>query len=347
MISLNGVETSYKNGNAIIPALKGITLNVAPGEIVGIMGRGDSGKSALIRCINLLEPPSKGSVIIDSCNLTLLTTEELRKARQRIGMIFQHFNLLNSRTVFENIALPLELKRESKRAVQDAVQAMLTLTGLTEKANAYPYQLNNLQKQRVAIARAMINRPKVLLCEEATASLDAASKRSIVQLLKDMNAQFDLTILLITQELDVIKSLCHRALVLNEGQLVEEGSLINLLASPKTRTTREFIKHAAYLDLPIGFRNRLSLHPIENSNAILHITFIHPCAQEDTLASLVKQYNVSINIIQAHLEHIQEQSLGSMIVEMIGTTNEIDKAIQFLDSIGLYSEVLGYVLRSA
>lgn len=347
MISLNGVETSYKNGNAVIPALKGITLNVAPGEIVGIMGRGDSGKSALIRCINLLEPPSKGSVIIDSCDLTLLTTEELRKARQRIGMIFQHFNLLTSRTVFENIALPLELKRESKHAIQSAVQEMLTLTELTEKANHYPHQLTNAQKQRVAIARAMINRPKALLCEEATAALDAASKRSIVQLLKDMNAQLNLTILLITQELDVVKSLCHRALVLDQGQLVEEGSIINLLASPKTRATREFIKNAAYLDLPIGFRNRLSLHPIENSNVVFHIAFTHPGAQEHTLASLIKQYHVSINIIQAHLETIQEQSLGSMIVEIIGTTNDIDKAIQYLGSIGLYSEVLGYVLRSA
>jgi len=347
MISLNGIEKTVKNGHSVIHALKGITLDIEQGEVFGILGRKGAGKSALIRCINLLDPPSRGAVIIDSCDLTTLSTEALREARRSIGMIFQHFNLLASRTVFENVALPLELSGSPKSIFSATVQSLLALTGLTDKREAYPHQLNSEQKQRVAIARALVNRPKVLLCEEATAALDPSAKQAILQLLKEINEQFNLTILMMTHELDVIKPICDRVAVLHQGEIIEQGTVLELFTRPKTVVAKELIRTTALLDLPATLRHRLQPYPTEHSNPILRISFASFTAEESVIAEVIQHFQVSVNIIQAHLDTIRTESIGIMIAEMVGNSEEVKKAIQFLDNQDLHIEVLGYAPRSA
>jgi len=347
MISLNGIEKTFKKGNTIVHTLKGITLNIEQGEVFGIIGRMGAGKSALIRCINLLEPPSRGAVIIDSCDLTTLTTEALREARLTIGMIFQHFNLLKSRSVFDNVALPLEFRRIPKEKIEALVRPLLDLTQLVNKADAYPDQLNSEQKQRVAIARALVNKPKILLCEEATASLEPRTKQSILQLLRAINKRLNLTIVLITHELEVIKSICDRVAVLHEGEVVEQGTALELYSHPKSEAAKEFIKTAALLDIPIALRNRLRPLPSENSYPILRISFKGGSKEESFIATVIQQFNLSFNIIQAHLEVIQTNTLGIMIVEIIGDEDEIENAKRYLELKKLHVEVLGYAARTA
>jgi len=337
----------YKTGNTVVHTLKGITLNIGQGEIFGIIGRSGAGKSALIRCINLLESPSSGAVIVDSCNLTTLTNEGLRQARRNIGMVFQHFNLLTSRTVYENVALPLELAGCNKQQIEAAVRPILSLTDLSDKANLYPNQLNSPQKQKVAIARALVNQPKILLCEEATASLDPKAKQSILQLLSDINTQLNLTILLITHELEVIKSICTRVAVLHEGEIIEESTVLQLFANPQSKPAKEMIKAATRLDMPAALRHRLRANASENCNPILRISFAGSVAQQPLIAYVIQQFNLTVNITQAHLEKIRHDTIGIMIVEIMGDGEETHKAIQFLQHKGLHVEVLGYAPRTA
>lgn len=345
MISLDGIEKIVKKGDSIVHALKGINLDIKQGEIFGILGRAGAGKSALIRCINLLDRPSEGSIIVDKCNLVTLSNEGLRNARKNIGMIFQHFNLLSSRTVFDNIALPLEISGCSKEEIQSNVLYLLEITQLLDKANHYPNQLNTGQKQRVAIARALVHRPKVLLCEEATMGLDPKTKQSILQLLKEINLQLNLTIVLITHELDVIKSICHRAAVMHQGKIVEEGTVLEILSKPITHITQEFIKSAARADLPTALRHRLRPTSDNNCHPILRISFAGDATKDPFFVHFIQRYNLSVNIIQAHLETIQEGKIGIMIAELIGEAEEIKRALLSLEHTDLHIEVLGYAPR--
>ena len=347
MISLNGIEKVVKKGNRVVQTLKGITLNIEQGEIFGILGRAGAGKSALIRTINFLDPPSRGSVIIDSCDLTTLTTTELRETRRHIGMIFEHFNLLNSRTVFENIAFPLEILGLQKNEILTKVRTLLNLTGLSQKSDAYPYQLNPEQKQRVAIARALANQPKVLLCEEATAGLDQKAKQAISELLKDINKQLNLTILLITHEIDVIKSVCSRVAILHEGEIVEQNTVVDWYKKPKSEVSKSFIRQATQLDIPASLRNRLLTESNENANTILRLSFFSASAEEPFIAHVIQQFKLSVNIIQAHLETFQMHAVGIMIVEMVGNSTEVLQAIKFLETKDIHTEVIGYAARTA
>lgn len=347
MISLNGIEKIIKKGNSVVHTLKGITLNIKQGEIFGILGRRGAGKSALIRTINFLDPPSRGSVVIDSCDLTTLTTSELRETRRHIGMIFEHFNLLNSRTVFENVAFPLELSGIEKNEIANKVRALLKLTGLSDNTGAYPYQLSPEQKQRVAIARALVNQPKILLCEEATAALDQKAKQAILQLLRDINNQLKLTILLITHEIEVIKSICDRVAVLHEGEIVEQGTVIDWYSKPKTEISKTFIRMATQLDIPTSLRNRLLTDPQENTNIILRLSFSSAAAEEPFIAYVIQKFKLSVNILQAHLETFQMHSVGIMVVEMVGDNSEVHQAIQFLEHKDIHTEVIGYATRTA
>jgi D-methionine transport system ATP-binding protein len=347
MITLNGLEKIYRTGDAVIHALKGITLNVEQGEIFGIIGRAGAGKSALIRCINLLEYPNSGAVIVDSCNLMTMSTEGLRQARRNIGMIFQHFNLLDSRSVFDNVALPLEITGASKGQIEATVRPLLNMTGLADKGDLYPHQLNGGQKQRVAIARALVHQPKVLLCDEATAGLDAKTAQSILQLLSEINERLNLTILLITHDMEVIKSICSRVAVLHQGEIVEQGTVLELFTNPKSEIGKELVKAATRLEMPTALRRRLRPQPTENCHPILRISFVGPSAQEPLLAYVIQQFGLSINITQAHLETVRNDTIGIMVVEVIGRGEEIEKAIQFLEHKGLHIEVLGYAPRTA
>ena len=251
MIKLSNITKVFQQGNRTIQALNNVSLHVPAGQIYGVIGASGAGKSTLIRCVNLLERPTEGSVLVDGQELTTLSESELTKARRQIGMIFQHFNLLSSRTVFGNVALPLELDNTPKDEVKRRVTELLSLVGLGDKHDSYPSNLSGGQKQRVAIARALASNPKVLLCDEATSALDPATTRSILELLKDINRRLGLTILLITHEMDVVKRICDCVAVISNGELIEQDTVSEVFSHPKTPLAQQF-QQTLYLRV---FRN--------------------------------------------------------------------------------------------
>ncbi|MEY3183239.1 MAG: methionine transport ATP-binding protein [Pseudomonadota bacterium] len=351
MIVLENVSKTFAptspNGRAI-PALRNISLRVLEGEIFGIIGKSGAGKSTLVRCMNALERPSSGKVLIDRENVTLLPAKLLRVARRQIGMIFQHFHLMASRTVYDNIALPLEFMGYPKHEIEARVIPLLELVGLTDKMLAYPNQLSGGQKQRVAIARALANQPKVLLCDEATSALDPKTTHAILDLLKHINQTLGLTVILITHEMDVIKSICDRVAVLHQGTIVEESSVLELFSRPQSDVAKELIKVNTRSEMPNALRRKMVPMPSEQCHYVLRLSFRGQAAQEPLMARVIQRFDLTINIIQAHLETIREEMIGIMIIEMVSEGEDtIPPAIQFLESQGIHIEVLGYVPRTA
>jgi len=343
MVILDKVSKSYDTKAGAVPALQDIELEVKSGEIFGVIGRSGAGKSTLIRCVNLLERPTSGRVIVDNQVLTALSNTQLRQARHRIGMVFQHFNLLHTRTVYQNIAFPLELLKISKTDIYNTVMPLLELTGLLERKDAYPSQLSGGQKQRVAIARALATKPNVLLCDEMTSSLDPETTLSILSLIKNINEQMELSILLITHEMDVIKRIADKVAVIEQGRIIENTDVVSLFKNPQTTTAQRFIQSVFNPELPQILKKHLQPDFIPNGRAILRMTFTGGSATEPVMYELIKQLDVSINILQADLEFLHRETIGMMIFSMQANANAIEKTKQFLSSKDLHVEVLGYV----
>mgnify|MGYP000016602758 FL=1 len=255
MIELVNVEKTYHTSSGDIHALKRTSLTINQGEIFGIIGLSGAGKSTLIRCINMLEVPTAGQVFVDGEELTAMTETQLRKARQNIGMIFQHFNLLASRTVFDNIAFPLEIQGLGKDEIKKRVEPLLELVQLQDRADHYPSQLSGGQKQRVGIARALASNPKVLLCDEATSALDPQTTKSILNLLRDINQRLNLTIVMITHQMEVVKEICDRVAVIENGSIIEEGNMVDVFTNPQNQTTKEFVKSVDKNTLPESLKS--------------------------------------------------------------------------------------------
>lgn len=346
MISLQGVEKIYPNAHSIVHALKGISFEVTAGEVFGIIGRKKAGKSTLLRCINLLEHPTAGTIVIDNCPVTSMKAKVLRMLRYSMGMIFPHAHLLKTRSIFENISLPLELTGTSKLDIQRIVHPLLQLIGLSDKSKAYPHQLNEGQKQKVSIARALVHKPKILLCDEITSSFDTKTAHSILQLLRDINERFNTTILLMTDEMDSIKSICHKAAVLHQGELIEQRSVAHLFTNPQSELAKDLVRAATRLELPTALRRKLRAHPSEYSNSVLRISFVGLSTQEALIAHIIQQYQLTLNIMQAHIETLCDETIGIMIVEVMGNADNINQATNFLTNNGLFIEVLGYAPRS-
>ncbi len=344
MINLiNLHKTYFLPGHPPLPALTNINLQVSPGEIFGIIGESGAGKSTLIRCVNLLEKPTSGQVFIDGEELTQMHKIQLRQERQKIGMIFQHFNLLNSRTVFENVAFPLELTGLKKTIIRSKVESLLELTGLSGRRNHYPNQLSGGQKQRVAIARALANEPKVLLSDEATSALDPETKFSILELLNEINARLGLTILLITHEMQVIKQICHRVALLEKGEIIEQSDVLSFFNQPQTPVGKKFIRSVAVHDLPEIMQARIIPEKAPESSPLLRLSFFGAAAEEPLITTVIRSFDISVNILQAHIENIRNQMLGVMLVEIKGEESNILQAISFLESKGIHVEAIGYV----
>ena len=272
MIELKNISKTFRTSKREIHALRDVSLQIEEGKIFGIIGKSGAGKSTLIRCVNLLERPDTGEVLINGTNLLNLSNSKLTLERRKIGMIFQHFNLLSSRTVEENIAFPMELEGISKSQIKTKVDELLYLVGIHEKAKEYPTNLSGGQKQRVAIARALANNPTVLLCDEATSALDPATTKSILRLLKEINQRLNLTILLITHEMEVINSICDEVGIIEDGKLVEHGTVEEIFTNPKENITQEFIKSSLDIALPLSFQKNLVDTYSENNSTILFIT---------------------------------------------------------------------------
>ena len=343
MIKINNVYKTYTSKTGDINALRGVSLAVQPGEIFGIIGQSGAGKSTLIRCINRLEDPTSGEVIVDGKDITAMDEVQLRKARHEIGMIFQHFNLLTSRTIYDNVAFPLEIQGMSKQEIEKRVQPLLELVGLGDRANYYPSQLSGGQKQRVGIARALASNPKVLLCDEATSALDPQTTKSILELLKDINKKFNLTIVLITHEMQVIKEICDRVAVIEDGLIIEQGSIIDVFTNPQESTTKEFISVINNQDLPkILTHIKLSPTPLPNSNLILRLSFRGDSTEEPIIASIIRKFDVDTSILYANIDYIKEIPYGTLVVELAGAQDNIQSALEHLQSQNLKTEVIGY-----
>ncbi|WP_106478293.1 methionine ABC transporter ATP-binding protein [Phytohalomonas tamaricis] len=346
MIKLENVSKIYGQGSGAVHALKPVDLHVPKGSITGVIGTSGAGKSTLIRCVNLLERPSTGRVLVDEQDLTALSESGLRKARHDIGMIFQHFNLLSSRTVFANVALPLELMGITKRDIRDRVLPLLELTGLSDKAASYPAELSGGQKQRVAIARALASRPKVLLCDEATSALDPQTTASILTLLRDINTQLGLTILLITHEMEVVKTICDQVALIANGELVETAEVGDFFTAPRTQLGRTFLNDYLELEPPRNLLERLLEAPGERTHPIVRLAFRGDTASAPIISRLSREFDIEVSILEARIEDIQGRTLGLMIAELMGPTAITQDVLTFLNKLDLHVEVLGHVQRN-
>ncbi len=318
-----------------------MTLTIEQGEIFGVVGQSGAGKSTLIRCVNLLEAPTKGKVIVDGRELTALPSADLLSARHDMGMIFQHFNLLSSRTVYDNIALPLELAGLSKSVIKAKVEPLLELTGLSDKDRHYPAQLSGGQKQRVAIARALSSEPKVLLSDEATSALDPKTTESILALLKDINRELGVTILMITHEMEVVKSICDKVALLEYGKLVEVAEVDNFFASPQSDLGKRFVKQSQQFELPSHIQ--ATLNQQNDGYPVVKLAFHGNDVEKPVISDLTRKFNIDVNIIQAKIEHIGTTNIGLLIAELIGTLEQSQQALDYLNQQPLKVEVLGYV----
>ncbi|EEX42935.1 methionine ABC transporter ATP-binding protein MetN [Vibrio sp. Vb2880] len=344
MIEISHVNKVFLQGHKEIHALKDINLHIPQGTIFGVIGSSGAGKSTLIRCVNMLETPTSGSVIVDGVDLTQLTSKQLSETRRNIGMIFQHFNLLSSRTVFGNIALPLELAGKDDQHIERKVSELLTLVGLTDKRDTYPANLSGGQKQRVAIARALASDPKVLLCDEATSALDPATTQSILELLKEINRKLNITMLLITHEMDVVKSICHEVAIIGDGELVEKGSVGDIFAHPKTQLAHQFIRSTLDLSIPDDYQARLNAERVEGSYPLVRLEFTGATVDAPLMSQIARKFNIDVSILSSDLDYAGGVKFGMMVAEIYGNQNDDVAAMQYLRDHNVKVEVLGYVL---
>ena len=338
MITLSNVKKIYQSRRNTVTAVNDIDLKINEGEIFGIIGYSGAGKSTLIRLLNGLEAPTTGSVEVAGHTITKAKGRALRKARREISMIFQHFNLLWSRTVRENIAFPLEINGMSKKDRYKRVEELIKLVGLEGRENAYPSQLSGGQKQRVGIARALANNPKVLLCDEATSALDPQTTDSILDLLVDINERLGLTIVLITHEMHVIRKICHRVAVMENGEIVEQGKVLDVFRRPQKDITKRFVQQVTEPeDTKETIEHLLTSYP---NGKVIQLTFVGESAEQPLITHLIRDYNLGVNILQGKISQTQRGSYGTLFIHIDGQSSEIDKAIDYIQQKQVGVEVI-------
>ncbi|CAH2714415.1 Methionine import ATP-binding protein MetN [Neobacillus rhizosphaerae] len=338
MISIKNVRKIFPSKQGELKAVDDVNLEVQGGEIFGVIGYSGAGKSTLIRMLNGLELPTDGSVTVAGRVISKIKGAELREARQEISMIFQHFNLLWSRTVSENIAFPLEIAGVNGTQRKNRVAELIKLVGLEGRENAYPSQLSGGQKQRVGIARALANNPKVLLCDEATSALDPQTTDSILELLVDINKRLGLTIVLITHEMHVIRKICHRVAVMESGRVVELGSVLDVFKNPQEPITKRFVQQVTEPEeTKETIKHLLELYP---SGQVVQLSFIGEAAEQPLITNIIKDFNVVVNILQGKISHTQNGSYGTLFIHLDGLSSEIQKAIDYIHSQQVGVEVI-------
>lgn len=335
------VFASHDGGSHV--ALDGINLSVGKGEVLGVIGRSGAGKSTLIRLLNGLEKPTSGQVIVNGAEISALPEPVLRRERRAIGMIFQHFNLLSSRTVADNIALPLELAGADKAQSDRRVDELLELVGLSDRKDRYPSELSGGQKQRVGIARALATNPGVLLSDEATSALDPETTRSILELLRNINRELGLTIVLITHEMAVVRSIAHQVAVIEHGRIVEQGDVFDIFTRPRHEVTRSFLEHESGRALPPTVEARLKKEPGAKSEAVVRIVFRGPHATDPVLAQLATETGIAANIVSGSIDEVGGRPFGIITVSLPSAPERLQTALSFLAARQLDTEVLGYV----
>lgn len=330
MIKFQDVSKVYRSDGKEISALENIDLKINKGDIFGVIGFSGAGKSTLIRTVNLLEHPTSGKIIVNGVDLTTLSKQQLREKKKEIGMIFQHFNLLKSKTVFENVAMPLELSGISKKEIQKRVTEVLQFVGIENRSKAYIHQLSGGQKQRVGIARALVTNPKILLCDEATSALDPQTTNSILNLLKQINRKYSITILLITHEMEVVREICNRVAVIENGQIIETGSVLEIFSNPKTETTKNFVQSIVRDEIPQFVYEQLrNARPTER---IFKLKFIGVDVGQPIVSEVAKKFDVHVNVLFGNITELQNTPFGNLIIEIIGDEYEIKKTIQYIQT---------------
>ena len=338
MIELSNITKIYKTKNGELKAVDNVNLSIQKGEIYGIIGYSGAGKSTMIRLLNGLEKPTTGSVVVNGEEISAISGGKLRAARQKISMIFQHFNLLWSRTVEENIAFPLEIAGVPKEERAKRVAELIDLVGLSGRGKAYPSQLSGGQKQRVGIARALANNPEVLLCDEATSALDPETTDSILELLLDINKRLGLTIVLITHEMHVIRKICHRVAVMEAGKVVETGDVLNVFQNPQAPITKKFVSQVSETtDTKESIEQILANYP---SGKLVKVTFVGQTTEQPIISQLIKEYEIDVNIVHGSISHTANGPYGTLIVHIDGTGEQVQKALNVLTQHEIQTEVI-------
>lgn len=334
IFEIKSVSKTYRQAKKTVHALEDVSLLVEKGDIFGIIGLSGAGKSTLIRCLCKLVTPSSGSILFHGKDIAQMDKLALRDFRKNVGMIFQHFNLLSSRTAAENIAYPLELAGAAKDQQEKRIDELLGLVGLKEKKDAYPSQLSGGEKQRVGIARALANHPEVLLCDEATSALDPKTTREILSLLKTINKKLGLTIILITHEMEVIKQICNKVAVIEKGGIVEEGPVSEIFSEPRHETTKQFLQSASH-EIPDQFFKELS-----PNRKLLRLKFKGQAASEPVISEIVRRFNVDANILLGWIDLLQTVTIGTLIIELTGDPKGIQMALNYLQGKSILCEVI-------
>ncbi|KAF6577654.1 MULTISPECIES: methionine ABC transporter ATP-binding protein [Paenibacillus] len=333
MIELRNVSKTYVRKGLSIEALKNINIKVDKGDIFGFIGFSGAGKSTLIRLVNRLEKVTSGEVLVEGEQLNTYSTSGLRKVRKKIGMIFQHFNLLESKTVFDNIAIPLVLLKRNKREIEGRVKELLAFIGLSDKANSYPSELSGGQKQRVGIARALASNPSILLCDEATSALDPQTTQSILDLLRKINKEYKITILIITHEMSVIQRICNKVAVMEKGEIIEQGNVLEVFGQPQHPTTQSFVRTVIHDTVP---ESVLQTFEQQESQRIYKLEFIGQVASDPVVHELIRQHDIHVNILFANMTEIQETTIGYMTIQLRGGQHAVQQAVDFLKSKGVH-----------
>lgn len=341
MLLLKDVSKTFTTNEGEVKAVRNVNLKIEDGQIFGLIGFSGAGKSTLIRLINLLERPTTGKIYIDDTELTALNEKELRQIRKKIGMIFQHFNLMRSRTIFDNVAYPLKGSGLSKQEIKEKVTRLLELVELQDKANAYPSQLSGGQKQRVAIARALANDPKILLCDEATSALDPQTTHSILKLLKQVNHEMGITIVLITHEMGVIKEICDRVAVMEDGLIKETGNVVDVFANPQEEITRNFIATTSNITKIYELiEENAGITQLKANEKMVLLSYNTVNTNRALISKLSRKYDIDANIIFGNIEVLHNQPLGRLVVILSGTEEHINQAICELENAEVKVEVI-------
>ena len=323
MVSIENVSVEFHSAQRLLKAVNGVSFSIREGEVFGIVGTSGAGKSTLLRTINLLQKPTFGRVVIDSLDITGYSGIELRRVRQKIGMIFQQFNLIHTKTVFDNVAFPMRIAGKPQTEIAKRVPDLLELVGLSDKIYAYPSKLSGGQKQRVGIARALANDPRILLCDEPTSALDLETTNAILDLLKDIHRKLGITTILISHEMSVIKKVCTRVAVMHDGVVVEEGNVYDVFASPQHHLTQALVAHSLDLELPERILRGAK-------GALVKVVYRGIKAEEPVLSDAIREFSVGINVLHGKIEYINEQPLGVLILNITGDTQGVGRTIEYL-----------------
>jgi D-methionine transport system ATP-binding protein len=333
MIKFEDVSITFNTEKAIVHAVRNVSFEVNKGEIFGIVGTSGAGKSTLLRTVNLLEKPNGGKVNVDGVDITLLDKQSLREARQKIGMIFQHYNLIHTKTVYKNIAFPMRISGKSAKEISKRVPELLEEVGLSDKAHVYPGQLSGGQKQRVGIARALANDSHLLLCDEPTSALDLESTKSILELIRTINKKYGITVLLISHEMDVIKSICSRVAVMSEGEVVDLNDVYSIFSNPRHEITKQLVRHSLNVEIPDGILG-------DTEGKIVKVLYRGTSALNPILSNAIRKYPVDMNILHGRIEYIDNQPMGVLLVNINGENNDVVNIIHYLKENTASAEII-------